>query len=201
MNVLLPRNNSSWAGSISRYNMVLKFMVIARLLIYRMEFCCISVHKNMWSSSLHQKNKVVQQSSTLSLFVFLFSLEEQASFDTKTRQPRLSYYALGNTVNFTSLHLTGWIQTPHNKFHLPAQPQNQRFLLSESLNSWIKCFDTFASSCYLALHLFLSLSQSHAGPLLPVQFCPCAFHMVKQPDKEHFSSLTLHRLLWCYCYD
>lgn len=41
-------------------------------------------------------------------FWFLCQLREASEgLDTKTRQPRRSYYSLGNAVNFTSLHLTG----------------------------------------------------------------------------------------------
>lgn len=53
----------------------------------------------------------LQEQNSILFVIFLLRcfwcwLEEQRGLDTKTRQPRYSYYALGNAVNFTSLHLS-----------------------------------------------------------------------------------------------
>lgn len=121
--------------------------------------------------------------------------------DTKTRPPRLAYYATGNAVNFTSLHLTDWIQTPHNMFDLLAQPQKptisphwpeQMRPLFWWKNTKLHLFDTLASLPRSASASSFSLLQLHARAPLTVQSCPYIFH-----SHAAWWRRTFHRQLWC----
>lgn len=135
-----------------------------------------------------------EQISARSVIAFCAGQRTRHGLDTKARQQRVGYCAQGNTVNFTSLHLTGWIQTPHNMF--AVQPPNPHHFTLTGQSKKSPCSDGRTQNCIcltpwrafpVLLRLWVSLS--HVGTALQM------FQEVKENWGKKKNTLHIDLLL------